>query len=79
MLGCVGIGACYADSSKPLVVFLHLPYILLGTDDELLAIAGRDAVGTVEAVHISGIIAIAQVFVIYLGGPACQFLLTWSI
>ena len=74
VLGGVGLGTGYIDCGKSLVVFLHLPDILLGTRDELLAVVAGDTVGTIETVDISLVLAVAQIFIIYLGGFACQFL-----
>lgn len=63
----VGLGAYGLHSRESAMVVLNLPNILLGIDYQLLAIAAGDAVGTIESVDISLVIACYKIVVIHLG------------
>ena len=67
MAGSVGLGAHGMHSRESAVVVLYLPHILLGVDYQLFAITAGDAVGTIESVDISLIIAGYKIVVIHLG------------
>ena len=73
MAGGVGLGAHGMHSRESAVVVLNLSHILLGVDYQLFAIAAGDAVGTIESVDISLIIAGYKIVVIHLGGTHRQF------
>lgn len=63
----VGLGAYRLHSRESAMVVLNLPNILLGIDYQLLTIAAGDAVGTIESVDISLVIARYKIVVIHLG------------
>lgn len=63
----VGLGAYGLHSRESAMVVLNLPNILLGINYQLLAIAAGDAVGTIEPVDISLVIARYKIVVIHLG------------
>lgn len=69
----VGLGTYCLHSRESAMVILNLPNILLGVDYKLLAIAARNAVGTVESVDISLEIACYKIVVIHLGGTDGKF------
>ena len=73
MAGSVGLGAHGMHSRESAVVVLYLPHILLGVDYQLFAITAGDAVGTIESVDISLIIAGYKIVVIHLGSTHRQF------
>ena len=63
----IGLGTGYLYRLETLVVGLHLPHVLLGAYDELLAVAGGYAVGTIEGIDIGIILALYKVVVEGLG------------
>lgn len=69
----VGLGAYGLYSRQTAMVILNLPNILLGVDYQLLAIAARNTVGTIESVDISLVIACYKIVVIHLGGTDGEF------
>ena len=73
----IGLGTGYLYRLETLVVGLHLPHVLLGAYDELLAVAGGYAVGTIEGIDIGIILALYKVVVEGLGGTACHLFGLW--